>query len=245
MKQSKYLIEFPLQITPAFVREAYTLLRQSIIHVEQDDIDFDEEGLEGDRPDDQNAGGSQDVQMSSTAMDESSIPLDGVVINENAVQLVAVSSSRAPSTVPVPALKQPAPRPRMRISHDQYQTLKSLIILHLSEKERETGKGVDKDDLIDWYLESKEDQIHDVEQLEYEKEMITKVLKKMVKVRTTSLDMKSPNNDLPDFSLRMHSLSKPEVMYKIPSYHQIRKSRIYLQGATMFASIIWFIQLWT
>jgi DNA replication licensing factor MCM6 len=30
------------EITPAFVREAYTLLQQSIIHVEQDDIDFDE-----------------------------------------------------------------------------------------------------------------------------------------------------------------------------------------------------------
>ena len=32
-----------IQITPAIVREAYSLLRQSIIHVEQDDINFDEE----------------------------------------------------------------------------------------------------------------------------------------------------------------------------------------------------------
>lgn len=31
------------QITPAFVREAYNLLRQSIIHVEKDDIGLDEE----------------------------------------------------------------------------------------------------------------------------------------------------------------------------------------------------------
>jgi len=31
------------QIIPAFVREAYALLRQSIIHVEQDDIDFDDD----------------------------------------------------------------------------------------------------------------------------------------------------------------------------------------------------------
>lgn len=31
-------------ITPQIVREAYSLLRQSIIHVEQDDINFDEEG---------------------------------------------------------------------------------------------------------------------------------------------------------------------------------------------------------
>lgn len=32
-----------VQITPQIVREAYSLLRQSIIHVEQDDINFDEE----------------------------------------------------------------------------------------------------------------------------------------------------------------------------------------------------------
>ncbi len=32
-----------LQITPAFVREAFALLRSSIIHVEQDDIDFEDD----------------------------------------------------------------------------------------------------------------------------------------------------------------------------------------------------------
>jgi len=127
--------------------------------------------------------------MSSAMMDESSMPLDGVVINGNTVQPTEESSSRDPGTEPAPAPEQPMLRPRMKISHDQYQTLKSLIILHLSQKERETGKGVDKDDLIDWYLESKEDQIYDVEQLEYEKEMITKALRKMVKVCIISLDV--------------------------------------------------------
>ncbi|KAJ3556351.1 hypothetical protein NP233_g11997 [Leucocoprinus birnbaumii] len=169
-------------ITPAFVREAYTLLRQSIIHVEQDDIEFDEEELDGGQAETQNGDESQDVQMSSAAMDESSMPVDGVVINGNAAQPQAgSSSSRAPTAVPVPPPAQPAPRPRMKISHDQYETLKSLIILYLSNKERETGKGVDKDDLIDWYLESKEEQLNDVEELDYEKELITKALRKMVK----------------------------------------------------------------
>lgn len=53
-----------------FVREAYSLLRQSIIHVEQDDIDFDEEELEGERPDDAHPRASeqesQDVDMTGT-----------------------------------------------------------------------------------------------------------------------------------------------------------------------------------
>jgi DNA replication licensing factor MCM6 len=78
------------EITPVFVREAYTLLRQSIIHVEQDDIDFDEEELEGEREGDRarrtagdGAEESQDVEMSAAEMDtmdqmeESSMGVNG------------------------------------------------------------------------------------------------------------------------------------------------------------------------
>ena len=60
--------------------------------------------------------------------------------------------------------------------------LQSLIVYHLSQVERETGKGLDRDELIDWYLETKEEEIQDVEELEYEKELITKMLRKLVKV---------------------------------------------------------------
>lgn len=109
-----------------------------------------------------------------------------VVINGNVPGPQAASSSSAPSAAPPQQPVQQPQRPPMRISHDKYMTLVSLVVMYLSEKERETGKGVDKDDLIDWYLESKEDEIGDVEQLEYERELITKVLKRMVKVSTTS-----------------------------------------------------------
>lgn len=62
----------------------------------------------------------------------------------------------------------------------------SLVVLYLSEKERETGKGVDKDDLIDWYLESREHEVNEPEDLDYLKELITKVLRRMTKVGATS-----------------------------------------------------------
>jgi DNA replication licensing factor MCM6 len=58
----------------------------------------------------------------------------------------------------------------MVITHDKYMTLQSLVVLHLSATERETGRGIDRDELIDWYLELKESEIQDVEELEYEKE---------------------------------------------------------------------------
>lgn len=68
------------EITPAIVREAYSLLRQSIIHVEQDDISFDDED-EDNRPNGPNGHGGpsgddemdEDPQLSSAdlaALDE-------------------------------------------------------------------------------------------------------------------------------------------------------------------------------
>lgn len=92
------------------------------------------------------------------------------------------SSSRAPSAAPEVAAPPQPPKRRMIITHDKYIQLQSLIVLHLSQVERETGRGVDRDDLIDWYLELKEAEMQDVEDIEYEKELITKMLKKLVRV---------------------------------------------------------------
>ena len=59
------------------VREAYSLLRQSIIHVEQDDVDFDEEELEGERDTTapaQSADDDDDVAMAEDTQGEESLP---------------------------------------------------------------------------------------------------------------------------------------------------------------------------
>ncbi|KAF8969320.1 mis5 protein [Flammula alnicola] len=173
------------EITPAFVREAYTLLRQSIIHVEHDAIEFDEEELEGERGNEPQRAtdDSEDVQMADTTMDES-VPVRVNVAGRPAPpQAGGSSSSRvgsvAPGTEPAPG--PVLPKRRMIISHDKYIELQSLVILYLSEHERKTGKGMDREELIDWYLEQKEGEMQDIEQLEYEKELITKLLRKLVK----------------------------------------------------------------
>lgn len=182
------------------MREAYSLLRQSIIHVEQDDIDFDHEEEEiskrqqeelekeqrkanrGKRAGTGTAEESQDVEMSaieSGTIDESEQTLQST----DPAGPSGATSSRAPSMAPEaqPAPEQPK-KPRMIITHDKYMQLQSLIVLHLNQVERETGRGMDQDDLVDWYLEQKEAEIESVEQLEYEKELIIKMLKKLVRV---------------------------------------------------------------
>jgi DNA replication licensing factor MCM6 len=175
-----------LKITPAFVREAYSLLRQSIIHVEQDDIDFDEEELEGERGDypsrTQQEINNQDVDMHPTtegvSQEESST---AVGTSDGPGPAVATSSTQVVgSDEPAPVAQ---PKRRMIITHDKFMTLQSLIVMHLTEVERRTGGGVERDELIDWYLEQKEGEVQSVEELDYERELIMKMLKRLVKVR--------------------------------------------------------------
>ncbi|CCL98589.1 uncharacterized protein FIBRA_00590 [Fibroporia radiculosa] len=230
------------EITPAFIREAYTLLRQSIIHVEQDDIDFDEEELEGEREGDkrpksrpEDVEDSQDVEMSAAeiaALEETEQSYnESMGVNGSSfsgLNGAASSDGVARGTSMVPdAPEQPSrPKRRMVITHDKYMALQSLIVLHLSQIERETGRGVDRDELIDWYLEVKESEIQDVEELEYEKELITKMLRKLVKDNylieikgdvqeslPASMDESSgqPSFDGPESNIRVYYMVHPSV----------------------------------
>lgn len=58
----------------------------------------------------------------------------------------------------------------------------NLCVLHLSDVERETGAGVDREELIQWYLEQKEMDFESEEDLDYEQELIAKALTKLAKV---------------------------------------------------------------
>ncbi|KAK0551395.1 MCM DNA helicase complex subunit mcm6 [Tilletia horrida] len=189
------------EITPAFVREAYALLRQSIIHVEKDDIDLEDDeedederqpnlnGFGGGRGDDDDGGddgdddadlpelgpsrgaagdGSQIEPESDLGAQGESMEMDG-----SALATAATSSSQAPA--------QSQPRRKMRITYDRYMEMTNLIVLRVSEIERAVQRGIPKDELMQWYLEQREEEIQTVEQLDEEKELIKKVLHKLVK----------------------------------------------------------------
>lgn len=212
------------EITPAFVREAYTLLRQSIIHVEQDDVDFDEEEPTGEH------GNQRTTRQSSTLgedgldqtiaedietldqMEESSIPVN-VRTYSGPVHDATTSSYSEAGGAAVAVDEHLTPvtqRRRMRITHDHYIKLQSLIVLHLSEVERETGRGIDRDELIDWYLELKESEIQDVEQLEYEKELFIKMLRKLVRDNYLIEARGDVQDSLPSFDEEVQESSAAE-----------------------------------
>lgn len=127
------------EITPAFVKEAYTLLKQSIIHVEKDDVEMDDEDEEEQLPEDQ-------------------------------------------PTAEEPAI---AKKEKTKVQYDKYVKIMNLVVRRLDEDERAGGQGVERDELIMWYLEQVEDDISSEEQHQQESELIRKVLKRLKKVCST------------------------------------------------------------
>ena len=128
---------------------------------------------------------SQDVAMSGTGDDtEMTDPMYAEPSGTDGSTSTQPQGPMTPKALQNDADNGPtSAKRRMVITHDKYMTLQSLIVMHLAAIERETGRGIDRDELIDWYLEIKEEEIQDVDELEYEKELITKVLRKLVKVR--------------------------------------------------------------
>ncbi|OXH40157.1 minichromosome maintenance protein 6 [Cryptococcus neoformans] len=169
------------EITPAIVREAYSLLRQSIIHVEQDDISFDDED-EDNRPNGPNGHGGpsgddemdEDPQLSSADL----AALDEAESSYRRTSSAQQQEQQARETSV--ATTQPSKR-KMRITYNQYMEIMNLCVLYLSEVERDSGTGVDREELIQWYLEQKENDFESEEDMEYEREVIGKALTKLAK----------------------------------------------------------------
>ncbi len=164
------------EITPAFVREAYSLLRQSIIHVEKDDIDFDDEE-EQQQQQNSPLKRAATTQPSSSlgAMDEDSMDPNGASMRQ------ASSAAATGGATGEMAASSGASRRKIRITFDRYMEITSLVVLRVNEVERQTMRGVLKSELVDWYLLQRENEMETVEQFEEETELIKKVLSRLVK----------------------------------------------------------------
>lgn len=126
------------EITPAFVKEAFNLLKQSIIHVEKDDVEMDDEDEE-----------REDAQEEEAAAEEAMVEVK---------------------------------KEKTKIQYDKYVHMMNLIIRRLDEDERAGGQGIERDELVMWYLEQVEDEIATEEQHHEEAQLVRKVLKRLKKV---------------------------------------------------------------
>ncbi|WVR05379.1 hypothetical protein IAU60_002393 [Kwoniella sp. DSM 27419] len=160
------------EISPAIVREAHALLRQSIIHVEQDDISFDDDEVNGVLHGVSDAAADA-ADIAALEAAESSFQ------QRTSSATAAASGAEAESSLPGQVAS--SGKKKMRITYNRYMEIMNLLVLHLSEVERENGTGVDREELIQWYLEQKESEFENEEDLEYERELIGKALSKLAK----------------------------------------------------------------
>jgi DNA replication licensing factor MCM6 len=58
----------------------------------------------------------------------------------------------------------------------------NLVVRRVNEDESTSGEGVEQEDLIVWYLEQIESELENEEDLQRERSLAEKVLKRMVKV---------------------------------------------------------------
>lgn len=134
-------------ITEKFVVEAFDLLRQSIITIEKDDVDVEDE-------EDDAAEQANNVEQNG---DRDSPMADGVATS--------------------------APRPRTKITFDEWNKMKNMLAMRIQEEEETNGEGPEHDELVLWYLEQIEESLVDETVLEEKRALVRKVLKRMIKVR--------------------------------------------------------------
>ena len=127
-------------ISVDFVREAYNLLKQSIIHVEKDDVEMDDE--------------DEDEEQDAPATEEQPPETQPIVIKE-----------------------------KTKVQYDKYVHMMNLIVRKLDADEHAGGQGIERDELIQWYLEQNEEEMNTEELLHQEAQLVRKVLKRLKKVR--------------------------------------------------------------
>lgn len=160
-------------VTPNFVREAFNLLRQSIISVEKDDVEVDDEEEEAVVDGADQTGNGNGNQDGDSPMADAADAADDNDDDQNNERGAAARNSQTPA---------PAPGRRTKITYDKYMAILNLLVRRVNEEETTTGEGVESEELTVWYLEQKEDDLNTQEELEEERELVGKVLKRMVKV---------------------------------------------------------------
>jgi DNA replication licensing factor MCM6 len=188
-------------ITPTFVREAFNLLRQSIISVEKDDVE-----VEDDDDDDPMNPRVESGANGSVADGEES---DGDHDDDDSA---GAAGGRASVTRQLVA--------RTKITYDKYMSILNLLVRRVNEDEVQMGQGVEQDELVVWYLEQREKELGTEAELEAERELVLKVLRRMVKVRFafTPLHPSTPSTHNLHLSIPMGypPISRCCVLFRFP-----------------------------
>lgn len=147
------------EITPEFVNEAFNLLRQSIIHVDHDDIEVDDAD-----PNDVN----EETQV------------DSVPLASDQPELLASRQASVSEVTPGTTVDE-NPKNKTKITYDKYTSMMNMFVRRINMDEATNGDGVTREDLITWYLEEIEDSIFTNDEAQLELALASKVINRLIK----------------------------------------------------------------
>lgn len=139
------------QVRPAYIREAYRLLQQSIIFVDMEDVelDTDEVGMADpadDNEDDEGMGGSQGGGSGAAFPDQDRDDMDGGAVGsiDDATELepqltkkrAADAMQPGPATEPEGDVKRPKKekKAKTQLPYHEYRTMTQFIAIHLRQE---------------------------------------------------------------------------------------------------------------
>ncbi|CAK7273326.1 MCM DNA helicase complex subunit mcm6 [Sporothrix epigloea] len=150
------------EITPDMVTEAYNLLRQSIISVEHDDVEVDDDDAV-----DEAAEADALAAAANGPAPGDDVPMDG----EDHEADAGAGAGAAPGQ-----------RRKIAITYDRYVAIVNTIVQRVRDDEVDgPGEGVAAEALTTWYLEQQEAELETEEDYHRERTVVRMVLKKMVK----------------------------------------------------------------
>lgn len=157
------------EITPTFVSEAYDLLRLSIIRVDYDDVEIEEEANPDD-PDPKNEAIDEDVET---------------------------VDPRPEGSLQQPAEAVPQPAPKTTVTYDKFVAMMNLMVKRVAEDDAANGEGLTLEELVEWYLHQKEEDLHSIQAYHEERALAFKVLKRLVKDKILMSITSTADNGLP------------------------------------------------
>ena len=186
------------EITPAFVAEAYDLLRQSIIRVGVDDIEIPDDETETTDA----TGADGETKQDSTNTEDN----DNVAATAAATAAAAVTEYSGVSTDNVSNDTQSAKK--TAITYEKYVSMMNLIVHKIAESERSDSTELTANQIVDWYLLEKEEDLNSESEYWEERKLCFKVLKRLVKDRIL-MEIRGTREELPEEDSEENTFGAP------------------------------------
>lgn len=171
-------------VVPAFVAEAYDLLKQSIIRVEKEDLEIDDNDYDdNDYDDNTDAVGDRGNNNHEDHGSDHGMQEDGDEDMRSAQDLQSQHASASTQ------------KEKTHIPYQVFVNLRNLFLQRIKERENEIDRtdaddgdeeniattGYTQKELLDWYMNAIEDQLDSVQEYYKELKIAKKVLNKLVK----------------------------------------------------------------